>query len=284
VSAQILDGKLRALRLKERLASEIKALKDYSREVPRIVSIIVGQDPASLSYVISQQKTARELGIHYELQNFKAECSQEEVLALIGELNGYAHVHGIIVNKPLPAGMDFKVLINAIDADKDIEGLNLINCGHLFLGDSKIIPCTPSAVMELLRSSGVHLKGKRALVIGRSEIVGKPVSLLLLKEDMTVIVCHSKTNDLPGEVGRADVVVAALGRPGFVKGEWIKNGAIVIDVGINQVDGKIVGDVDFSSAKEKAAYISPVPGGVGPLTSVMLMHNALEAFKIQHPV
>ncbi len=283
MSAQVLDGKLLAATLKERLAKEIKALKDSSREVPRVVSIVVGDDPAGLSYVGSQQKTAKDLGIHYELQNFKADILQDEVLALIGQLNGYSHVHGIIVNKPLPAGVDFKTLINAIDADKDIEGMNLTNLGRLFLGDSRIFPCTPLAVMELLRSSGVSLKGKRAVVIGRSEIVGKPVGLLLLKEDMTVTICHSKTKDLPGEVGRADVVVAALGKPMFVKGQWIKDGAIVIDVGINQADGKIVGDVDFASAKEKAAYISPVPGGVGPLTSVILMNNVLKAFKIQHP-
>ena len=284
MSAQILDGKLLASRLKERLVTDIKALKDYSKEVPRIVSIIVGNDPASFSYATSQQKIAREVGIHYELQNFKAEGSPKDVLTLIGQLNGYHHVHGIIINKPLPANMDFKTLINAIDPNKDIEGMSLTNLGHLFLGDSRIFPCTPRAVMELLKSSGVPLKGKQAVVIGRSEIVGKPVSLLLLKEDVTVTICHSKTHDLPRFVSRADVVVAALGRPLFVKGEWIKDGAIVIDVGINSVDGKIVGDVDFSSAKDKAAYISPVPGGVGPLTSVILMNNALEAFKIQHPV
>ena len=284
MSAQILDGKLLASRLKERLVTDIKALKDYSKEVPRIVSIIVGNDPASFSYATSQQKIAREVGIHYELQNFKAEGSPKDVLTLIGQLNGYHHVHGIIINKPLPANMDFKTLINAIDPNKDIEGMSLTNLGHLFLGDSRIFPCTPRAVMELLKSSGVPLKGKQAVVIGRSEIVGKPVSLLFLKEDMTVTICHSKTHDLPRFVSRADVVVAALGRPLFVKGEWIKDGAIVIDVGINSVDGKIVGDVDFSSAKDKAAYISPVPGGVGPLTSVILMNNALEAFKIQHPV
>ena len=281
MSAQILDGKLRASRLKERLASEIKALKDFSGGVPRIVSIVVGNDPASLSYASSQQKTARELGIHYELQNLEINSSPQDVLTLIGQLNGYDHVHGIIVNKPLPKGMDFKTLINAIDADKDIEGMNLTNLGHLFLGDSRILPCTPSAVIELLKSAKVSLKGKHACVIGRSEIVGKPVSLLLLKEDMTVTICHSKTHDLPGEIGRADVVVAALGKPLFVKGEWIQEEAIVIDVGINQVDGKIVGDVDFASALDKAAFISPVPGGVGPLTSVMLMNNVLEAFKLQ---
>lgn len=284
MSQQILDGKALALRLKERLAIEIKTLKDATRDVPRIVSIVVGSDPSGLSYVTSQQKAAQSLGIHYELQNFEADSSQENVLTLIAELNGYDHVHGIIINKPLPVIMDFKTLINAIDPRKDIEGMNLVNLGHLLIGDSRILPCTPSAVIQLLRSSGISLKGKHAVVIGRSEIVGKPVSLLLLKEDMTVTICHSKTGDLPGIVSRADVVVAALGKPLFVKGEWIKKGAIVIDVGINQVDGKIVGDVDLASVKEKAAFVSPVPGGVGPLTSIILMNNALEAFKIQHSI
>jgi methylenetetrahydrofolate dehydrogenase (NADP+)/methenyltetrahydrofolate cyclohydrolase len=193
-------------------------------------------------------------------------------------------VHGIIVNKPLPAHMNFKTIINTIAPYKDIEGMNLTNFGLLLMGEEGIFPCTPAAALELLKSSGVSLKGKHAVVIGRSEIVGKPVALLLLKEDMTVTICHSKTKDLPFVVHEGDVVIAAVGKPGFVKGDWIKNGAIVIDVGINQVDGKLVGDVDFLSAREKASYITPVPGGVGPVTSVMLMNNALKAFKILNQI
>ena len=281
MSAYILDGKLLAAQLKERLIEEIKILKDSVRGVPRVFSIVVGHDPAGLSYAASQQKTAQSVGIRYELQHFKADSSQEDVLKLIGELNRYDPVHGIIVNKPLPAHMNFKTIINAIDPRKDIEGMNLMNFGLLLMGEDGILPCTPAAALELLKSSRASLKGKRAVVIGRSEIVGKPVALLLLKEDMTVTICHSKTIDLPLVVQDADVVVAALGKPGFVKGEWIKKGAIVIDVGINQVDGKFVGDVDFTSAREKASYITPVPGGVGPVTSVMLMNNAVKAFKLQ---
>jgi methylenetetrahydrofolate dehydrogenase (NADP+)/methenyltetrahydrofolate cyclohydrolase len=281
MSAYILDGKVLAARLKERLIEEIKQLGNSVKEVPRIFSIVVGNDPASLSYAASQQKTAQSVGIHYELQNFKADSSQEDVLKLIDELNSYDHVHGIIVNKPLPAHMNFKAIINAIAPYKDIEGMNLTNFGLLLMGEDGIFPCTPAAALELLKSSGVNLKGKHAIVIGRSEIVGKPVALLLLREDMTVTICHSKTVDLPFAVHDADVVIAALGKPGFVKGEWIKNGAIVIDVGINQVDGKLVGDVDFASARQKASYITPVPGGVGPVTSVMLMNNALKAFRLQ---
>ena len=282
MSAHILDGQLLAAQLKERLIKEIKILRNSVKEVPRIFSIVVGNDPAGLSYAASQQKTAQSVGIHYELQHFKADSLQEDVLKLIGELNGYDHVHGIIVNKPLPAHMNFKTMINAIAPHKDIEGMNLTNFGLLLMGEDGILPCTPAAALELLKSSRISLKGKHAVVIGRSEIVGKPVALLLLKEDMTVTICHSKTIDLPLVVRGADVVIAALGKPGFVKGEWIKNGAIVIDVGINQADGKLVGDVDFISAREKASYITPVPGGVGPVTSVMLMNNAVKAFKIQN--
>ena len=282
MSAQILDGKLLATQLKVRLAEEIKHLRSSVHETPRVFSIVVGNDPASLSYATSQQKTAESLGIHYELQQFKVDSSQDDVLKLIDELNSYDHVHGIIVNKPLPAQMNFSTIINTITPYKDIEGMNLTNFGILLMGEDGIFPCTPSAALELLKSSGVSLKGKHAIVIGRSEIVGKPVSLLLLKEDMTVTICHSKTIDLPFVVHDADVVIAALGKPGFVKGEWIKTGAIVIDIGINQVDGKLVCDVDFASAVDKASYITPVPGGVGPVTAVMLMNNALKAFKIQH--
>jgi methylenetetrahydrofolate dehydrogenase (NADP+)/methenyltetrahydrofolate cyclohydrolase len=282
MSSKILDGKLLASQLKLQLVGEIQNLRNSVHESPRVFSIVVGNDPASLSYATSQQKTAQSVGIHYELQNFKADSTQEDVLNLIDELNSYDHVHGIIVNKPLPAHMNFSTIINAIAPYKDIEGMNLTNFGLLLMGQEGIFPCTPAAALELLKSSGVSLKGKHAVVIGRSEIVGKPVALLLLREDMTVTICHSKTIDLPFVVHDADVVIAALGRPNFVKGEWIKTGAIVIDVGINQVDGKLVGDVDFASAQEKASYITPVPGGVGPVTSVMLMNNALKAFKIQH--
>ncbi len=281
MSARILDGKLLAAQLKERLIGEIQALRNSTHEIPRVFSIVVGNDPAGLSYAASQQKTAQSVGIHYESRNFKADSSQEDVLKLIDELNSDDHVHGIIVNKPLPAYMSFKTIINAIAPNKDIEGMNVTNFGRLLMGEDGIFPCTPAAALELLKSSGVSLKGKHAMVIGRSEIVGKPMALLLLREDMTVTICHSKTIGLPFVMRDADVVIAALGKPGFVKGEWIKKDAIVIDVGINQVDGKLVGDVEFSSALEKASYITPVPGGVGPVTSVMLMNNAVKAFKLQ---
>ncbi len=277
----LLDGKVLAAKLKEKLAAEIGHLKSSTGQVPRVVSVMVGDDPAGLSYISSQQRAAEGVGIHYEVQHLAAAASQDDVLELIEQLNSYAHVHGIIINKPLPAHMDFNALINAVVADKDIEGMNLTNLGRLFLGANRLIPCTPASVMAHLHSTGIDLKGKEAVVIGRSDIVGKPLALLLLQEHVTVTICHSATLNLEEHVKRADIVIAAIGRPLFVRGSWIKEGAIVIDVGINRVNDKIIGDVDFPSVSLKSSFITPVPGGVGPVTSVMLMHNACEAFKVQ---
>ena len=285
MSAKILDGKVLAAQLKEQLSAEVTRLKHAFGGVPRVTSIVIGSDPASLSYVTSQQRAAESLGIHYELQNLKADSTQQDVLDLIAQLNSYTYVHGIIINKPLPAHIDFYVLINAVSPDKDIEGMNLTNLGRLFLGKTKLVPCTPAAAMMHLRSTGVDLRGKEAVVVGRSEIVGKPLALLLLQESITTTICHSATSKagrLNEHLKAADIVIAAIGKPLFIRGDWIKEGAIVIDVGINQLGDKIVGDVDFSSVKSKAGFITPVPGGVGPVTAVMLMYNALEAFKAQH--
>ncbi len=275
----ILDGKALAARLKEDLSKEIASLKQQYHHTPRIMSIAFGQSAASQSYITSQQKTAQSLGIHYALQVLDEKLPQQEAVNFIQKVNSSPEVHGIIINKPIPASIDFYTLINAIVPHKDIEGMNLTNLGALLMNKSHLWPCTPAAALALLKSCGLSLQGKHAVIIGRSEIVGKPMALLLLKEDMTVTLCHSKTVDLEDHLRGADVVVAALGKPLFVKGDWIKEGAVVIDVGINQHEGKIVGDVDFDSAKDKAGYISPVPGGVGPVTAVILMKNALEAFK-----
>lgn len=280
MSAQILDGQLLAAQLKEQLAKEIAEYKSSTAKVPKIVSIIVGDDPSSLSYVVSQQKAAEAVGILYELRKVSQDISEEEFyMKVIEPLNRDESVNGILLNKPLPSQCDFDWAMSFIDPMKNIEGINSLHFGDLLLGHIKIVPCTSAAALALLKSSGVSLRGKNAVIIGRSNIVGKPMALLLLAEDMTVTVCHSKTTDLQNHLKQADVVIAAIGKPLFVKGEWIKPGAIVVDVGINQVDGKIVGDVDFESCKEKASFITPVPGGVGPVTSVMLMKNALEAFK-----
>ena len=281
MSAQILDGKVLAAQLKDGLKKEIAAIRQARNQHPRLASIVIGDDPASHSYALSQQRTAEALGIHYELEKLKANVSKAEVIELIGQLNGYDQVHGIMLNKPLPSSLDFQTLVEMINPAKDIEGMTLTNLGRLVSGTAAILPSTPAAAIALLKSTGVVLKGKEAVVVGRSEIVGKPVALMLLKEDVTVTVCHSKTVNLQGHLREADIVVAALGNPLFLKGSWLKPGAIVIDVGINSQEGKIVGDVDFASACTTAGFITPVPGGVGPVTSAMLMRNVFEAFKNQ---
>lgn len=284
MSARLLDGKILAGHLKEALQKEIDELKARTGRGPVVVSILTGDDPSALSYANSQKKTAEALGIEYRLANLPSSVSQEEFVRLIEDLNSDINVHGIMINKPLPSHIDHGNLANLVVEGKDIEGLNVANIGKMFLGKTKLIPCTAAAVMEHLRFAKVALRGKEAVIIGRSEIVGKPLMLLLLQESATVTVCHSGTSEagtLAEHVRRADVVVAAIGKPAFVKGDWVKPGAVVIDVGINQLASKIVGDVDFDAVSKVAGAITPVPGGVGPVTSVVLMKNVVEAFKQQ---
>ena len=281
MSAKILDGKILAARLKEELRLEVQDYKIRYDKVPSLVSIVLSSDLATESYIQSQRKTAENIGIRYDHISLAKANNRNDVMRYIDEANGRSEINGIIINKPLPDHLDFHTLINAIRPEKDVEGLNTYNLGLLLSGKTSLIPCTPAAAIAHIKSIGIDLKGKEAVVLGRSDIVGKPMALLLLKENATVTMCHSATKDLSEHVKKADIVVAAIGRPLFVKGDWIKSGAIVIDVGINQVDGKIVGDVDFESAKAKAGYITPVPGGVGPVTSVMLVKNVVEAFKAQ---
>ncbi len=282
MSAQILDGKILASQLKAQLQGALEDLRKINKSVS-IVSITVGQDPSAFSYLKSQKRIADELGIQYRHEELSITTAYEEtleVMAFIKDLNNDPLIDGVIINKPLPSDMDYSVLVNHLNPAKDIEGLGETNLGRLLLGkNNALLPCTAAAAVALLKSANVNLQGKQAVIIGRSEIVGKPAALLLLKENMTVTICHSKTENLPEHVKQADVVIAAIGHKRFVKGEWLKQGAIVIDVGINDEDGKIVGDVDFQSCQEKASFISPVPGGVGPVTAVMLMKNALEACK-----
>ncbi len=283
MSATILDGKEFASQLKKQFTDLCVHLKNTAGETPRIVSILVGDDPSAKAYAASQQKTAQMIGIHYELQTLPSTTSAQHLLALIEQLNGYSHVHGIILNKPLPQGLSFKDCVNAFDPQKDIEGVGVANYGKLLLGEECLVPCTAAAALALLQSSQMNLQCKEAVVIGRSEIVGKPMALLLLAQGATVTVCHSHTDKggkLQDHVHRADIVVAAIGKPHFVKAAWIKEGATVIDVGINSVDGKIVGDVD-PAVIHKASFMTPVPGGVGPVTAMMLMRNTLKAFAIQ---
>ena len=282
MSAKLLDGKVLAARAKDSLKKEVEDLKKKTGKAPSLVNIMIGDDAGAGAYAASQKKTAEYIGISYRLISLPSGTSEAEVLKQIEGLNKDASVHGVMIHQPVPPKIRYESIINSLKPAKDIEGMGTSNLGKILLGEAKIFPCTPAAVMEHIKSTGEKLRGKEAVVVGRSEIVGKPVSFLLLQESATVTICHSGTSDagkLIEHVKRADIVVAAVGKPEFVKGDWIKKGAIVVDVGINKVGDQLVGDVEFERAKENAAYITPVPGGVGPVTVCMLMKNCLEAFK-----
>jgi len=285
VSGILLDGKLLAQKLNEDLKKEVSSLKSSTGKSVRMVNVMIGEDHGASAYANSQKKTAQRVGIHYELLTLPATISQKELEAKLQKLTADVSVNAVMLHKPVPDGIDFQAAVKHIAVAKDVEGLNATNLGQLLLRGTTILPCTPAAVMEHLKAiPGFSLAGKNVVVVGRSEIVGKPVSMMLLAENATVTICHSvtsKAGKLEDHLGRADVVVAAIGKPKFIKGESIKKGAVVIDVGINSVDGKIFGDVDFDSAKKRASHITPVPGGVGPVTVVCLMRNAIEAFKMQ---
>jgi methylenetetrahydrofolate dehydrogenase (NADP+)/methenyltetrahydrofolate cyclohydrolase len=284
MSATILDGKNLSQKLLADLKAEVQALRVKTGKGPRFMNIVIGLDPSAGSYGKSQLRAAEAIGIDYQFSYLPQQVTQKELVDQIRLLNDDPNVHGIMVHKPVPAAIDFQQAVNVIDPSKDLEGINETNLGQILLGRTKIVPCTPAAVMALIASTGVDIAGKDAVVVGRSEIVGKPVALLLLEKNANVTVCHSGTSQagrLAGHVKNAEVLVVAVGRPGFIKGEWVKEGAIVIDVGINSVDGKLTGDVEFDEAKKRAAFITPVPGGVGPVTAVMLMKNGIETFKQQ---
>jgi methylenetetrahydrofolate dehydrogenase (NADP+)/methenyltetrahydrofolate cyclohydrolase len=284
MSAKLLDGKQVAAGLKENLKNEMSEIKIRFGRVPLAVSIVTGDDPGALSYAASQKKTAEEIGIDYQLRCLPDTVTKEEFKNLIFELNRNPAIHAVLINKPLPAHIDFSELVNWIDNNKEVEGINMTNLGRLFLGMTNLIPCTAASVMEHLHCAHVSLKGKEVVIIGRSVIVGKPLVMLLLAQNATVTVCHSATDaagKLVDHVRRADIVIVAIGQAGFLKGDWLKPGAVVVDVGINRVDGKIVGDADYESVSKVAGAMTPVPGGVGPVTSIMLMKNVVEAFKQQ---
>lgn len=282
--AIILDGKILAQKIKTDLKAEVAALQKKHHCVPHLVSIMIGSQAGISAYANSQKRVADEVGIQYDLKEFPEEFSQKDFMAVVQKLNADDSVHGVMIYKPVPKQIDYNAAANCVDICKDIEGMSAANIGKILLGETSLLPCTPAAVMEHLVATGVSLRGKEVVIVGRSDIVGKPLSLLLIRASATVTVCASGTSEagkLVDHVGRADILIAAMGKPGFIKGEWIKPGAIVIDVGINKVGDKIVGDVDFPSAEKRAGSITPVPGGVGPLTVVMLMRNVIEAFKIQ---
>lgn len=282
--AKILDGKLLAAKIKEDLIKEVNLLREKTQSVPYLINVMIGQDPSACAYANSQKRTAQAIGLSYELVTLPLETTQDELVQYIQNLNRDKKVNGIMLHKPVPKHIDYRFVANCVDPAKDLEGINVANIGKMILGETKIIPCTPAAVMEHLKSTGISLRGKEAVVVGHSEIVGKPLTLLLLGEYATVTVCHIGTSEagkLIEHVQKADILVVAVGKAGLIKGEWIKEGAIVVDVGINQVDDKIVGDIEYDAAAQRASFITPVPGGVGPVTVVMLMRNGVEAFKTQ---
>ncbi len=276
-----IEGKLLAARVKERVAAGVAQLKEKGIE-PCLAVIMVGENPASQVYVKGKVKDCAECGIKSLEIHLPAETTQEELLQKLAELADDASVHGLLVQLPLPAHIDEKTVIEAIPSQKDVDGFTAVNVGRMMIGEECFLPCTPAGCMEMIRSTGVSISGKNAVVIGRSNIVGKPAAMLLLRENATVTICHSRTENLKQVCANADILVAAVGRAGFVTGDMVKSGAVVIDVGINRnAQGKLCGDVDYDAAAEKAGYITPVPGGVGLMTRAMLMQNTLQAAQKQ---
>lgn len=283
---KIIDGKAFAERLRIKLSNQVSLLKLQNNLTPGLAVVLVGEDPASKVYVRNKGEQTRAVGMNSFEHKLSASTSQESLLKLIEQLNEDHKVNGILIQLPLPGQIDSQAVINAIDPDKDVDGFHVVNAGRLATGGKGLVPCTPYGCLLLLKDHLGDLAGKHAVIIGRSNIVGKPMAQLLLNESCTVTITHSKTKNLAAEVCRADIVVAATGRPEMVKGEWLKEGAVVIDVGINRVEkdgkNKLVGDCDFASCLPKVSAITPVPGGVGPMTIAMLLHSTLVATCRQH--
>lgn len=279
---KIINGKEVSAQVKARVSEEVASLKNEGIETCLAV-ILVGDDPASAVYVNNKKKACEFCGIRSLEYVLPCSTSQEELEALVRKLNGDNSVNGILCQLPLPGHINEKRVLNLIDPKKDVDAFHPENVGHIMIGDYSFLPCTPAGIMEMLKSENIGLDGKNCVIIGRSNIVGKPMAMLMLKENATVTVCHSHTVNLKEIVKNADVVVAAVGKPGFVTADMLRDGAVVIDVGINRTpDGKLCGDVDFENCKEKASYITPVPGGVGPMTIATLMQNTVTAAKIQN--
>jgi methylenetetrahydrofolate dehydrogenase (NADP+) / methenyltetrahydrofolate cyclohydrolase len=277
--AMIIDGKAIAAKIRGEIAAEVAKLA--ARGVtPGLAVVLVGEDAASKVYVSMKEKACQDVGIFSDEYKLPAETSETDLLLLIDRLNSDPKIHGILVQLPLPKQIDTEKVLEAISPEKDADGFHPYNVGRLVIGKPLFQPCTPYGVMVMLKEAGVELAGKEVVVIGRSNIVGKPVAFMCLQQNATVTLCHSKTRDLAAKVGMADVVIAAVGQPEMIKGDWIKEGAVVIDVGVNRVgEKKLVGDVEYIKASERASAITPVPGGVGPMTITMLLHNTLESAK-----
>ena len=275
----IIDGKKEAAILREEIKKEILLLKEKTKKAPGLSVILIGDYAPSQIYVKNKEKNSKEVGINSEVIKYPKDITEQEVLNKIKELNNNPEVSGILVQLPLPKHINKEKIINAIHPKKDVDGFNPINVGNLASGYDAIIPCTPLGCLYLIKKIEKNLSGKHAVIIGRSNLNGKPMAQLLLRENCTVTIVHSKTKDLKAECQKADILVAAVGKANLVKGDWVKKDSIIIDVGINKVEEKIVGDVDFESVKEKVKAITPVPGGVGPMTIACLLKNTLECFK-----
>lgn len=282
MSAVIVSGKDLAVEKRALIKEKVSELHMENNIQPSLAVILVGQDPASQSYVRAKEKACEEAGIKSILEEYPSSISQEELLDRITHFNDDASVHGILVQLPLPDHIDELAVIEHISPNKDVDGFHPVNIGRMMIDQKSFLPCTPYGIVEMIKSLDVSISGKHVVVIGRSNIVGKPVGQLLLKEDATVTYCHSRTKDLASITKQADILIAAVGRAKLIGPEYVKEGAIVIDVGVNRLEtGKLCGDVDFESVKEKASFITPVPGGVGPMTITMLLHNTLQSAQNQ---
>ncbi|MCK6526045.1 bifunctional methylenetetrahydrofolate dehydrogenase/methenyltetrahydrofolate cyclohydrolase FolD [Myxococcota bacterium] len=276
----ILEGKSIAAEVRRDVAAGVAEFRALAGRPPGLAVVLVGADPASSVYVANKERSCDKVGIRSFPHHLPASTTEPELLALVDRLNRDAEVDGILVQLPLPSGMAKNRVLSAIDPAKDVDGFHPLNVGLLALRRPRFVPCTPLGILEILRRAGVDVAGRRAVIVGRSRTVGLPMSMLLNAADCTVTVTHRHTTDLAGEVGRADLLVVAVGRPGLIRGDWIRPGAVVVDVGINRVDGALVGDVEFEGARARASAITPVPGGVGPMTVAMLLLNTLRAARL----
>lgn len=281
MSTILLEGKNLALEIKEEIKKELIKLKEEKNIIPLLTAISIGKNPASLVYINQQRKTCEKIGINYDLKELPYETKEEKVIELIKKLNNDSKITGIIIQLPLPSHIDARKIRSEILWEKDVEGVTPYNMGLVTYGQLRLAPCTALAVIELIKSTNVELYGKEVTIIGHSDIVGKPIALFLLEKFATVTICHIGTKDISFHVKRAEILIVAVGKANLIKGNLIKEGAIVIDVGINKIKDKIIGDVEFEEASKRASFITPVPGGVGPLTVIMLLKNTLEAIKWQ---
>ena len=280
---KIIDGKKVAAEIRAKVAGQVKALKDKTGKVPGLAVVLVGDDPASAVYVRNKRKACEQAGVNSYEHSLPADAPQATLLAKVDQLNRDDEVNGILVQLPLPKQIDSQVVLEAIDPGKDVDGFHPLNFGHLAAGKPTLAPCTPAGIIELLDYYEIGIEGKRAVVLGRSNIVGKPLAFMLLQRNATVTICHSRTRDLPEITRSADLLFAAVGQAGFVTGDMVREGTAVVDVGIHRIDGKLSGDVLFDEVKAKADWITPVPGGVGPMTIAMLLQNTVRAFQMANP-